>query len=240
MPKKRLVCNETIPLIWKNVTEHIVKYYDAWGSLAMKIRKKMHFSEGQVEKMHFPEEEVKTIILHISRGLAYIHEQKYAHLDIKPSNILISNKLRYVSPSFDTSNEEIVVSGIEMETIYKIGDLGHLTSFKSKNVEEGDIRYLDPEIFQGKYVDLAKADIFSLGITIYQACTLKDIPKNGVGWIDLQNGKLEYVPNYSEELNTLIKKMANPSNSERPTAADLEELLNQDDVQIMEVEEVQH
>lgn len=72
------------------------------------------------------------------------------HLDIKPENILISNS-----------------------NIHKLADLGlsRISSLKrGEQLEEGDSRYLAQELLNApkeRKMNLEKADIFSLGITIY-------------------------------------------------------------------------
>jgi len=58
-----------------------------------------------------------------------------------------------------------------MIDIFLSGDLGHVTASTSPVVEEGDCRYLPLEVLQESYTDLAKADIFSLALTIYEAVT---------------------------------------------------------------------
>ena len=52
-------------------------------------------------------------------------------------------------------------------SIYKIGDLGHVSRAKSASdpiSDTGDARFISIERFQETWLDLTKSDIFSLGL----------------------------------------------------------------------------
>lgn len=95
-------------------------------------------------------------------------------------------------------------SSVEHVT-YKIGDLGHVTSINDPQVEEGDCRYLPVEILREDFTHLCKADIFALGITLYEAGGGGALPKNGDMWHELRNGRVPDLPRLSREFNDLIK-----------------------------------
>ena len=86
------------------------------------------------------------------------------HLDIKPENILESFSGKF-----------------------KLGDLGMarlLTKIiEDHDIPEGDCRYLAKELFNEDpslpIPDLTKADIFALGITMYELIEGKELDKNG-------------------------------------------------------------
>ena len=55
------------------------------------------------------------------------------------------------------------------------GDLGHVTSVSNPSVEDGDCRYLSKEILAEDFEHLTKADIFSLGLTMFELVSLEKI-----------------------------------------------------------------
>ena len=49
------------------------------------------------------------------------------------------------------------------------GDFGNVVSIGTNRLEEGDCRYLPRELLNDDYQHLPKADIFALGLSMYQA-----------------------------------------------------------------------
>jgi len=83
------------------------------------------------------------------------------HLDIKPENIFITYPEATGTPppiSCDTIFEEgdtqptpqgdVSNGTVEDGLLYKIGDMGHVTSIVDPHVEEGDCRYMARELLQ--------------------------------------------------------------------------------------------
>ena len=76
---------------------------------------------------------------------------------------------------------------------YKLSDLGLMKSLNDYNdivtLKEGDARYMAKELLdvtpnqiQNNEIDLTKADIFSLGISIFKMMKGGDLPSNGLEW----------------------------------------------------------
>ena len=82
-----------------------------------------------------------------------------------------------------------------------------------------------PEFLQMEDVDpskLTKADIFSLGLTIYEAASLFHLPRNSLddpNYENIKRGKLQYLHWYSDDFNNLMSSMVNADPNLRPTAA---------------------
>ncbi|XP_043284932.1 wee1-like protein kinase [Venturia canescens] len=208
--------------------QHVVRYYSAWaednhmiiqneycngGSLADAI------SNLQKENRHFTEAELRQLMLHVAEGLRYVHSMQLVHMDIKPGNIFISKEKRLLAVNYDSADDGFdEEETIEEEITYKIGDLGHVTSINNPQVEEGDCRYLPTEILREDFTHLSKADIFALGLTVYEAGGGGPLPKNGPEWHDIRNGNLKELPHYSRDLNELLKLMTDPNPETRPSA----------------------
>ena len=113
----------------------------------------------------------------------------------------------YISKSLSNA----INAGVDERISYKIGDLGHVAPIYGEHIpEEGDCRYMAPELLADD-VDrekLAKADIFSLGLTLYEAASLQELPKNSLEdsmYERLKGGDLPFIEGYSKEFNQLLK-----------------------------------
>ena len=106
-----------------------------------------------------------------------------------------------------------------MEPRFKLGDCGLVAPDDSRGeVDEGDRRYLSREFLEGSHDHLPKADIFALGITLYELGTGTDLPEHGDAYQALRDGRLGPMPSLSEPFQDVIKKMTAGVPDERPTA----------------------
>ena len=144
-------------------------------------------------------------ILHdVAAGLAYLHENKVVHQDIKPDNILISHSGDYLISDFGISAaanvDDSVVNGFC-----------------------GTKAYMGPERFNGMPAVFA-SDIWSLGAMAYELVT-GQVPFGENGGLAQSLG--EKVPNISKKLNSELKEIIyaclSPNPWERPLAKDIKE-----------------
>lgn len=108
--------------------------------------------EARVKQGPLAETEAARIIAEIADGLAHAHEKGIVHRDIKPANILFS----------DTGVAKLTDFGIaKLETSAVVTQLG---------MALGSPGYMSPQQAAGEAVD-ARADIYSLGVTLFRLVT---------------------------------------------------------------------
>ena len=95
---------------------------------------------------------VARVGLQVAEALAYAHEQGILHRDIKPSNLILDTVGKVWITDFGLARSE-------GDDLTLTGDI------------VGTLRYMAPERFRGE-AD-ARSDIYSLGLTLYELCTLR-------------------------------------------------------------------
>lgn len=114
----------------------------------------MEYLEGQTledmikKKTKFNYKIVAQIMIQICSALQYAHERNIVHRDIKPANIMITKDYAVKVMDFG-------IARIDSNSMTKTG------------IAMGTPNYISPEQLQGQPVD-AKADIFSLGVVLYE------------------------------------------------------------------------
>jgi len=205
-----------------STSEHLVDYFASWeedgllyiqlelcaGSLRARLHERVECP--QLLDPRFAESDLVILTRQVSRGLARLHELGFAHLDVKPDNIL--------------TKEASQATG---EVNYKVADLGHVTAAEAAggfvDTTEGDRRYVAKELLRGANVDLPKADVFSLGLVCYEAATNPtELPCGGDAWHSLREGQFDetLLPPLSEPMLGLLRRMVGAP-QQRPTCAEI-------------------
>ncbi len=194
--------------------ENLVRYYSGWIEPDGRFFIQLEYcnngcledliEKNRQEKLFFNEQQLKTILHQISDVLTFMHEKDLAHMDIKPSNIMLC---QYSNKDF----------------LYKLTDLGHVSQISLCSIDEdGDSQYLALEVIQKSKLYLDKCDIFSLGLTLYVCATNYIMPKQGNEWQQLRLNISEYlhsITHCTKQFNDLLlERMCNIDPIQRPSA----------------------
>ncbi|HAK93936.1 MAG TPA: serine/threonine protein kinase, partial [Planctomycetes bacterium] len=122
----------------------------------------------------------------LAEGLEKAHLQGLVHRDVKPSNILVDSSGRFVLVDFGLVREE------EAETLTRSGEM------------VGTLSYMSPEAVGRRRVD-ARADVYGLGATLYEALTLA-LPFPGATEHEVQGAIMFKEPIPPRKLNPRIHR----------------------------------
>lgn len=139
---------------------NIVSVYDSdrHGDMAFLV---MEFIQGEDLKHHldggkrYSLEQSLAMVRELLSALEYAHRQSIVHRDVKPANLLIEADGRLKLTDFGVA---------------RIQDSGEATRTQGSMV--GTLKYMSPEQVQGQPID-ARADLFAVGIVLYQLLTGK-------------------------------------------------------------------
>ena len=173
---KKVAHKEIFALAALDTCPHVVRYYQSWiedESIYIQLElceTSLHNQIKDRRGLYFPENDITNVLRQVTMGLNHLHSNDLVHLDIKPENILVR------------------------AGVYKIGDLGMVTQIKGPNShddrQEGDVRFLAREVLRDNREQLQKADIFSLGASVYSMMICRDLPRNGPEWNNIRDGQL--------------------------------------------------
>ncbi|CBF70777.1 conserved hypothetical protein [Aspergillus nidulans FGSC A4] len=187
--------------------DHIISFADSWEDNGHLYIQTEYCEEGSLDvflaqvglKARLDDFRIWKILLELSTGLKHIHDSGFIHLDLKPANILVT-----------------------FEGVLKIADFGMASRWPAEEgIEgEGDREYIGPEILMGRYDK--PADIFSLGLIIFEIAGNVELPDNGLSWQKLRNGDMSDVPSltWSSETTVFRDASGNPI-SEEPSFEEL-------------------
>lgn len=214
-----------VQLTRKVTSPCVVRTFDA-GRVGTQLYFTMELVEGHTLKEHVQRQRLNwreslEIVLQIAEGIAAIHEAGIIHRDLKPSNVIVTD------------------SGV-----VKIADFGVARPGESDLTGQhevvGSTPYMAPEVWLGRDVGPA-ADLYALGVLWFWLLT-NELPFDAASAAEAMTRHLQYVPvpphvsdpQIPEWVSATVmlllrKEPAERPNSARKLAAQLRELLHEDD-----------
>jgi hypothetical protein len=188
---------------------NIVQIYD-FGQVDQTYYLAMEYVDGHslgayLRRGHFGERDALLVIRHAARALAVAHAEGLIHRDIKPHNLMLTSK----------GEVKLVDLGIAKR-------VDEDQSLTQTGQAVGTPHYISPEQIRGSRDIDARADIYSLGATLYHLVTGHTPFPGSSGALVMSMHLVQpladprtYVPGLSEGICRVIRKMMAKSRDER-------------------------
>lgn len=151
----------------------------------------------QYPNKQIPEEKVIEYAKKIADGMAYAHENKVLHKDLKPQNIKLNSK----------GNIKIMDFGIAETVRTSLSRIQNTTS-------SGSLVYMSPEQLMGENVG-KESDIYSFGAMLYDLLNGKPPLHSGDVKYQILKKSPSVIPHVSDKLNRFLLKCLKKDYKER-------------------------
>jgi len=186
----------------------IVRYHSAWWEndhlyiqmeLGSTVASKMvDAASGQ----RMDDATLLRLVRDVSAALTYAHARGIAHMDIKPDNIFTFK------------------DGFKLGDWGRVAQIGGGDAARDWAVDEGDARYLPSELLNDDFTALDRADVFSLGATLYELALGTALPSHGAEYQALRQGQIPRA-HLSDAVYALVVDAMAPKLGLRPSAAQI-------------------
>ena len=178
----------------------LVMEYVVGPSLAEELARRKTSGSGPLSP-----EEVCPLLDGLANALDHAHGRRVVHRDLKPSNVLL-----------ETSEQ-----GDVTPKLVDFGIAAELASFRTRQtgiVPAGTLAYMSPEQLACQKLD-ARADVYSLGATIYQMLTLSPPFTGGdLSWA-IQHAPVPVPDFLSASVTNVLVRVLSKKPSDRPDSA---------------------
>ena len=170
----------------------------------------------------------KFYLAEILNILLYFQEKKLAHLDLKPGNIIMDERLHLKLIDFATAK----IIGKEFDIISKkfitSNSLNNQKNLNKLNII-GTLEYTSPEMLNENIINYKSCDIWSFGIIMYELFH-GYTPFKGQSDFEtienIKNYKLKINEKLPNDVKDLIKKLLTYEESKRIGFNDIKEIMN--------------